>query len=109
MPAFSVFFLIWTCDEIVIPSTPVDFPGICRISGQARQSICSRIRRRKQSERSPQSSSLSPSGLNPPYQIGGHHSVQLGLKLMFSTSRTGAPDIGVPGVEATRKRSKLTR
>jgi hypothetical protein len=37
-------------------------------------------------ERSPQSSSLSPSGLNPPYQIGGHHSVELGLKLMFSTS-----------------------
>jgi hypothetical protein len=48
---------------------------------------------------SPQSSSLSPGGLNPPYQIGGHHSVQLGLKLMFSTSRTGTPDIGVPGAE----------
>jgi len=51
------------------------------------------------SERSPESSSLSPGGLNPPDQIGGHHSVQLGLKLMFSTSMTGAPDIGVPGAE----------
>jgi hypothetical protein len=27
MLAFSMSFLIWTCDEIVIPSTPVDFPA----------------------------------------------------------------------------------
>lgn len=66
MPAFSVSFLIWTCDEIVIPSTPVDFPGICRISGlgppiylfadtppQTAQLV------NLGSERSPQNSSLS--------------------------------------------------
>jgi hypothetical protein len=28
---------------------------------------------------------LSPGGLNQPYQIGYHHSVQLGLKLILST------------------------
>ena len=58
-----------------------------------------------------QSSSFSSSGLSPPFQIAGHYSVQLGLKLMLSTSRAGAPDIGVPepnpsGWSAT---PKLTR
>jgi hypothetical protein len=34
MPAFSVFFLIWTCDEIVIPSTPVDFRAFAEYPGR---------------------------------------------------------------------------
>jgi len=100
---FSVLF-DWTCDEIVIPSTPADFPGTCRIYGEARQSICSRMRRRKQRSSStwgrrdrPRVRGSRRAGLNPHYQIGGYHSVQLGLKPTFSTSRTGAFDIGVPG------------
>src|SRR6266850_4471265 len=83
---FSVLF-DWTCDEIVIPSTPADFPGTCRIYGEARQSICSRMRRRKQRSSStwgrrdrPRVPGSRRAGLNPPYQIGGYHSVQLGLK-----------------------------
>jgi hypothetical protein len=72
MPAFSVFFLIWTCEAIVIPSTPADFLAIAECTGGS--PICLFADAPPQtaqlvnlgSERSPQSSWPSPGGLNPP-------------------------------------------
>src|SRR6267378_4494257 len=56
---FSVLF-DWTCDEVVIPSTPADFPGTCRIYGEARQSICLRMRRRNSAARQPGVGEIAP-------------------------------------------------